>query len=206
MRRVAVTGMGVISPVGNDRSSFWNNLIAGKNGIGLLTRFDTSEQKVKVAAQVEDFDPVQYMERAQVRKTDLFAQYAMAAAVQAMQDARLCANENIQPERLGVYVGSGCGGINTITEQCSKFWESGPRHVSPFLIPMMIGNIASGNIAIRFRKVRICRSSPPVRPPPTPSGRHSVPSAMDMPMLLLQAERRQPSTRLVWLALQTAKR
>ena len=80
MRRVAVTGMGVISPVGNDRSSFWNNLIAGKNGIGLLTRFDTSEQKVKVAAQVEDFDPVQYMERAQVRKTDLFAQYAMAAA------------------------------------------------------------------------------------------------------------------------------
>ena len=71
MRRVAVTGMGVISPVGNDRSSFWNNLIAGKNGIGLLTRFDTSEQKVKVAAQVEDFDPVQYMERAQVRKTDL---------------------------------------------------------------------------------------------------------------------------------------
>ena len=150
MRRVAVTGMGVISPVGNDRSSFWNNLIAGKNGIGLLTRFDTSEQKVKVAAQVEDFDPVQYMERAQVRKTDLFAQYAMAAAVQAMQDAGLCANENIQPERLGVYVGSGCGGINTITEQCSKFWESGPRHVSPFLIPMMIGNIASGNIAIRF--------------------------------------------------------
>lgn len=137
MRRVAVTGMGVISPVGNDRSSFWNNLIAGKNGIGLLTRFDTSEQKVKVAAQVEDFDPVQYMERAQVRKTDLFAQYAMAAAVQAMQDAGLCANENIQPERLGVYVGSGCGGINTITEQCSKFWESGPRHVSPFLIPMM---------------------------------------------------------------------
>lgn len=132
MRRVAVTGMGVISPVGNDRSSFWNNLIAGKNGIGLLTRFDTSEQKVKVAAQVEDFDPVQYMERAQVRKTDLFAQYAMAAAVQAMQDAGLCANENIQPERLGVYVGSGCGGINTITEQCSKFWESGPRHVSPF--------------------------------------------------------------------------
>ena len=92
MRRVAVTGMGVISPVGNDRSSFWNNLIAGKNGIGLLTRFDTSEQKVKVAAQVEDFDPVQYMERAQVRKTDLFAQYAMAAAVQAMQDAGLCAN------------------------------------------------------------------------------------------------------------------
>ena len=203
MRRVAVTGMGVISPVGNDRSSFWNNLIAGKNGIGLLTRFDTSEQKVKVAAQVEDFDPVQYMERAQVRKTDLFAQYAMAAAVQAMQDAGLCANENIQPERLGVYVGSGCGGINTITEQCSKFWESGPRHVSPFLIPMMIGNIASGNIAIRFHAQG---PNLPVRPPPTPSGRHSVPSAMDMPMQSSQAERRQPSTRSVWLALQTAKR
>lgn len=150
MKRVVITGMGVISPVGNDIKNFWENLTAGKNGIGLITRFDTSEQKVRVAAEVKDFDPTQYIEKTQVRKTDLYAQYAMAAAVQAMEDSGLEAGKNIDAQRLGVYVGSGTGGINTITEQCEKFFTSGPKHISPFLIPMMICNIASGNIAIRF--------------------------------------------------------
>ena len=150
MRRVVVTGMGVISPVGNDLESFWNNLTAGKNGVGMITRFDTTEQKVKVAAEVKDFEPTKYIEKSQVRKTDLFAQYALAAAVQAMEDAGLKSGENIDAERLGVYVGSGTGGIHTITEQCNKFAQSGPKHISPFLVPMMIGNIASGSIAIRF--------------------------------------------------------
>ena len=120
MRRVVVTGMGVISPVGNDLESFWNNLPEGKNGVGMITRFDTTEQKVKVAAEVKDFEPTKYIEKSQVRKTDLFAQYALAAAVQAMEDAGLKSGENIDAERLGVYVGSGTGGINTITEQCNK--------------------------------------------------------------------------------------
>lgn len=150
MRRVVVTGMGVISPVGNDLESFWNNLTEGKNGVGMITRFDTTEQKVKVSAEVKDFEPTKYIEKSQVRKTDLFAQYALAAAVQAMEDAGLKSGENIDAERLGVYVGSGTGGINTITEQCNKFAQSGPKHISPFLVPMMIGNIASGSIAIRF--------------------------------------------------------
>lgn len=150
MRRVVVTGMGVISPVGNDLESFWNNLTEGKNGVGMITRFDTTEQKVKVAAEVKDFEPTKYIEKSQVRKTDLFAQYALAAAVQAMEDAGLKSGENIDAERLGVYVGSGTGGINTITKQCNKFAQSGPKHISPFLVPMMIGNIASGSIAIRF--------------------------------------------------------
>ena len=150
MKRVVVTGMGVISPVGNDIDSFWNNLTAGKNGVGMITRFDAADQKVKVAGEVKDFDPLQYIEKSQVRKMDLFTQYAMAAAAQAMQDSGLKSGENIEAERLGVYVGSGCGGINTISDQCFKFFESGPRHVSPFLIPMMIGNIAGGNIAIRY--------------------------------------------------------
>lgn len=150
MRRVVVTGMGVISPVGNDLESFWNNLTEGKNGVGMITRFDTTEQKVKVAAEVKDFEPTKYIEKSQVRKTDLFAQYALAAAVQAMEDAGLKSGENIDAERLGVYVGSGTGGINTITEQCNKLAQSGPKHISPFLVPMMIGNIASGSIAIRF--------------------------------------------------------
>ena len=125
MRRVVVTGMGVISPVGNDLESFWNNLTEGKNGVGMITRFDTTEQKVKVAAEVKDFEPTKYIEKSQVRKTDLFAQYALAAAVQAMEDAGLKSGENIDAERLGVYVGSGTGGINTITEQCNKFAQSG---------------------------------------------------------------------------------
>ena len=121
-----------------------------KNGVGMITHFDTTEQKVKVAAEVKDFEPTKYIEKSQVRKTDLFAQYALAAAVQAMEDAGLKSGENIDAERLGVYVGSGTGGINTITEQCNKFAQSGPKHISPFLVPMMIGNIASGSIAIRF--------------------------------------------------------
>ncbi len=150
MKRVVVTGMGVISPVGNDIETFWNSLTSGKNGVGMITRFDTTDQKVKVAAEVKDFDPLQYIEKAQVRKMDLFTQYAMAAAAQAMEDAGLKSGENVAADRLGVYVGSGCGGINTISEQCFKFYEKGPRHVSPFLIPMMIVNIAGGNIAIRY--------------------------------------------------------
>ena len=103
MNRVVVTGMGVISPVGNDTESFWNSLTEGKSGIGTITRFDLSGQKVTVAAQVKDFDPCRYMEKAQVRKTDLFAQYAVAAAVQAMEDSGLKAWENIDAERFGVY-------------------------------------------------------------------------------------------------------
>ena len=123
MRRVVVTGMGVISPVGNDLESFWNNLTEGKNGVGMITRFDTTEQKVKVAAEVKDFEPTKYIEKSQVRKTDLFAQYALAAAVQAMEDAGLKSGENIDAERLGVYVGSGTGGINTITERSETYFS-----------------------------------------------------------------------------------
>ena len=101
MKRVVVTGMGVISPVGNDIDSFWNNLTAGKNGVGMITRFDAADQKVKVAGEVKDFDPLQYIEKSQVRKMDLFTQYAMAAAAQAMQDSGLKSGENIEAERLG---------------------------------------------------------------------------------------------------------
>ena len=150
MKRVVVTGMGAVTPIGNTVPAFWEGLKNGKNGIGMITRFDAADQKVKVAGEVKDFDPLQYIEKSQVRKMDLFTQYAMAAAAQAMQDSGLKSGENIEAERLGVYVGSGCGGINTISDQCFKFFESGPRHVSPFLIPMMIGNIAGGNIAIRY--------------------------------------------------------
>ncbi len=151
MRRVVITGVGADSPVGNTAEETWNSLIAGKNGIGPITRFDTSDPacKVKVAAEVKEFDPSLYMEKGEIRKTDLYAQYAMAAAVQAMKDSDL--DGHIDPERLGVYVGSGIGGMTTFVEECNKLENSGMKRISPFFIPMMISNIAAGNIAIRFK-------------------------------------------------------
>ncbi len=148
MKRVFVTGLGVVSPVGNSTSIFWNNLISGVCGIGPITRFDTSNLKAKVAAQVKDFDPQAFgMDAYSARRLDLYAQYAMAAAVQAMEDSKF---ENTDPWRFGVYVGSGIGGMHTFSTECEKLLTRGPDRVSPFFIPMMIGNMAAGNIAIRF--------------------------------------------------------
>ena len=154
MRRVVVTGLGAVTPIGNDVETFWNNLIQGVSGIGWITKFDTTDHKVKIAAEVKDFDPLLYMEKGEARKEDLFSQYAVAAAAQAMTDSGLNAREddgksNIDPERLGVYIGSGTGGMNTFLTEKEKLTTSGPRKVSPFFIPMMIGNMATGNVAIR---------------------------------------------------------
>ncbi|MEA4986986.1 MAG: beta-ketoacyl-ACP synthase II [Anaerovorax sp.] len=149
MRRVVVTGLGAISPVGNQVDTFWNGLISGKNGIDFITKFDTSDYKVKIAAEVKDFEPLKYMEKAEARKQDLFSQYAIAAAVQAVEDAGI-SEENTDPARLGVYVGSGTGGMSTFFDEAQKLLSKGPNRISPFFIPMMIGNMATGNIAIRF--------------------------------------------------------
>ncbi len=154
MRRVVVTGMGCITPVGNDISTFWSSILAGKNGIGPITRFDTTDFKAKLAAEVKDFDPNLYMEKAEIRKSDLFAQYGMAAAYQAVQDSGVLGN--VAPERLGVYVGSGIGGIITFTEEVIKLHDKGPRRVSPLFIPTMIANMAAGNIAIKFHAQGPC--------------------------------------------------
>lgn len=154
MKRVVVTGLGVISPVGSTVPEFWENLVGGKLGIDFITRFDTSDFKVKIAAEVKDFDPHRYMEKGEIRKTDLFAQYAVAAAVQAMEDSGI--SGAVDPERLGVYVGSGTGGMSTFITECEKFLTSGPKRVSPFFVPMMISNMASGNIAIRFNAQGPC--------------------------------------------------
>lgn len=148
-KRVAITGMGIISPIGNRIDTFWSNLLAGTCGIGPITAFDTTEYKVKIAAEVKDFDPLLYMEKGDSRKQDLFSQYAVAAAVQAMEDSGLHSGENIDPQRLGVYVGSGTGGMQSFLQESQKLLEKGPSRTSPFFIPMMIGNMATGNIAIR---------------------------------------------------------
>ncbi|MVB11470.1 3-oxoacyl-[acyl-carrier-protein] synthase 2 [Caprobacter fermentans] len=153
MRRVAVTGLGVVSPVGNRVEDFWNSLTAGTCGVGFITKFDASDYKVKIAAEVKNFDPLCCMEKSDIRKTDLFSQFALSAADQAMQDSGLT---GVDPRRLGVYVGSGIGGIHTIVEETEKLLNRGPSRISPYFIPKMIGNMAAGNIAIRYNAQGPC--------------------------------------------------
>jgi len=151
MKRVVVTGMGVISPVGNDVPAFWQSLTEGVCGIGPITAFDTSGYKVKIAAEVKQFDPLLYMEKQEARKQDRFSQYAVAAAWQAMADSGLRSGENIDPFRLGVYIGTGTGGMQTFLTEAEKLLAKGPSRTSPFFIPMMIGNMAAGNVALKFQ-------------------------------------------------------
>ena len=147
-RRVVVTGIGVVSPVGNDIDTFWNNIISGYVGIGPITRFDTSDYAVKIAAEVKDFDPTRYMKKPDIRKSDLNVHYAMDAVGQAMDMSGL--DGKLVPERSGVYFGSGIGGIGTFETVYEKMINRGPRSVSPYFIPMMIPNMAAGTIAIRY--------------------------------------------------------
>ncbi len=152
-RRVVVTGTGVVSPVGNNTETFWKNLLEGVCGIDFITAFPTDDLPVKIAGEVKDFSPADYeIETPFVRKQDKFTVYAVAAAWQAMKESGLVAAEeggNIDPFRLGVYVGSGIGGFNTQVRETVKLINEGAKWVSPLFIPTMISNIAAGNIAIR---------------------------------------------------------
>ena len=148
MNRVVVTGMGIVSPLGNSVPVFWENIKAGFCGIGPITRFDTADYKVKVAGEVRDYDPRQYMEKLDVLHSDIYTQFAMGAACQAMEDSGL--SGTVEPERLGVYIGTGIGGIATFMSEHEKLLQRGPKRVSPYFIPMMIANMASGMIAMRF--------------------------------------------------------
>ena len=150
-RRVAVTGLGAVSPVGNTLAQTWEALKAGVSGVGEITKFDTTDYKVKVAAEVKDFDPMPLLSAPEIRRNDLFTQYAIVAANEAVVDSGLDVEKSIDRERLGVYVGSGIGGINTMLANADKLIEGGPRKVSPFLIPSMIANMAAGQISIRNR-------------------------------------------------------
>lgn len=147
-RRVVVTGVGVVSPIGNDKETFWEGLVNGRNGIGLISRFDPSGYSSKIAAEVRDFDPLRYIERKEVKKMDRFTQYAVDAAMQAWEDADLSSYDDLDKERLGVSVGSGIGGIGTFEEQMKILVERGPRRISPFMVPMLIANMAAGYISI----------------------------------------------------------
>ncbi|PGM56092.1 beta-ketoacyl-ACP synthase II [Bacillus sp. AFS053548] len=149
MRRIVITGMGVISPLGNDVDTVWNNLINGKSGITPIDTIDVSNIKTKVAGIVRDFDAEERWGRKEARKLDRFCQFGLAAAEQALESSQLQL-EKIDLERLGVYVGSGIGGINTFIENVNLLNERGPARVSPSLVPMMISNAAAAQISIRL--------------------------------------------------------
>ena len=151
-RRVVITGMGVVSPVGNDIQTYWDNLLKGVCGIDYIKSIPTEDLPVKIGGEVKDFNPADYgMEPAFVRKQDKFTVFAVAAAWQAVRQSGLDASEggNIDPFRYGVYIGSGIGGFSTMMRENEKILKEGPKWISPLFIPTMISNIAAGNVAIR---------------------------------------------------------
>ena len=149
-RRVVVTGLGVVSPVGNDMATTWANVLAGKSGAGPITHFDAAKFPVRFAAELKGFDPLQYMDRKEAKRADAYTQYAVAAAVQAMADAGFANGHGADPDRVGVIVGSGIGGLTSFEEQHDVYRERGPGKISPFFIPMFIADIAAGIVSMRF--------------------------------------------------------
>lgn len=149
MKRVVVTGMGVISPIGNEINEFWNNLKEKKTGIGTLTRFDTTDYKVKLAAEVKDFNPKDYMDFKEAKRMELFSQYAVAASAQAIEEAGLDL-EKEDCTRIGVSVGCGIGSLQIMETAHKRLLEKGPGRIPPLLVPLMITNMAAGNVAIHF--------------------------------------------------------
>ena len=146
-RRVVVTGMGAVTPLGNNVADTWNGLRTGKNGIDHITLFDTEKFKAKLAAEVKGFDPGQYLDVNDVLRTDRYTQFAVASAQQAVEESGIAGK--VDPDRFSVLFGTGIGGINTFETEHTKLLEKGPRRVSPLFIPMMISNMAAGMIAIR---------------------------------------------------------
>ncbi len=147
-RRVVVTGLGAITPIGNSVSEAWESMINGRCGIGEITYFDTTDYKAKLDAEVKDFNARDWMEKSDTLRSDRFAQFAIASSVQAVEESGIIGT--LDPERIAVYFGSGIGGIQTFTAEHNKLLQRGPGRVSPFFVPMMIANMAAGMIAIRF--------------------------------------------------------
>src|SRR5882672_4173751 len=149
-RRVVVTGLGAITPVGNDVATTWRAITGGVSGGAPITKFDSASFPVKFACEVKGFDPLMYLDRKEAKRADLFAQYAIAASVQAMTDAGLDDPSKYDPEQTGVIIGSGIGGLKTFEEQHDVYRERGQSKISPFFIPMFIADIAAGLVSMRF--------------------------------------------------------
>lgn len=148
-RRIAITGLGAVSPLGNTLGDNWNNLIAGKSGIGRITKFDASAYSVQIAGEVRDFDVTQYVPAKEARHMDVFIHYGIAASVQAVTDSGID-SAGLDPERIGVMVGSGIGGLPLIEDTYKELLERGPRRVTPFFVPASIINMVSGHVSIRY--------------------------------------------------------
>ena len=173
-RRVVVTGMGAITPVGNSVNEAWESLKAGKNGIAPITLFDITSYKAKLGAEVKNFDPADYLERNDILRPDRYAQFAVAAAQQAVDESGI--EGNVVPERFAVLFGTGIGGIGTFENEHTKLMEKGPRRVSPLFVPMMIANMAAGMIAIRHD----CRGTAMPAVTACASGSNAIGEAMRM--------------------------
>ncbi|MBT9315385.1 beta-ketoacyl-ACP synthase II [Leptothoe spongobia] len=146
-KRVVITGMGAITPIGNDLEAYWQGLLAGKSGIGPITLFDASKHKCRIAGEVKGFDPLEYLDAKDAKRTDRFAQFAIAASKQALADAKLTITD-LNAEQVGVMIGTGVGGLKVMEEQQSVYINKGPSRCSPFMVPMMIANMAAGLTAI----------------------------------------------------------
>ena len=149
-RRVAITGIGVVSPLGNDVVTTWDALVAGRSGAGPITKFDPAQLAVRFACEVKGFDPLRYMEKKEARRFDLFAQFSMGASVQALSDSCIEKTGTLDPKRVGVIIGTGTGGIATFEENMRAYVEKGPGRVSPFFVPMFMANVASALVSMRY--------------------------------------------------------
>ncbi|MBC8113753.1 MAG: beta-ketoacyl-ACP synthase II, partial [Candidatus Saccharimonas sp.] len=149
-RRVVVTGMGAVTPVGNDVATMWTSLIEGRSGAAPITHFDASTFAVRFACELKGFDPLEYMERKEAKRADEFTQYAVAAAKQAMDNAGFAAGNGYDPDNTGVILGSGIGGLKIFEEQHDVYRQRGPSKISPFFIPMFISDIAAGIVSMQF--------------------------------------------------------
>lgn len=147
--RVVVTGIGAVTPLGNDAHTTWENIVNNKSGIGYITKVDKDQFPVKVCGEIKDFDPTQFIDRKEVRKMDLFTQYAIVAAQMAVNDAELVIDES-NANRVGVWIGSGIGGMDTYEDQVRRFIDKGYRRVSPFFVPMLIPDMAAGQVSIHL--------------------------------------------------------
>ncbi|WP_333860216.1 beta-ketoacyl-ACP synthase II [Clostridium sp.] len=154
-KRVVITGLGAVTPLGNNVDTFWNNVKSGVCGIDFIKSFDTENFKSKLAAEVKDFSPEKFLDKREVRRLDKFSQFAMVSAEEALKDSELDL-DTLDKYRFGVLVGSGIGGIGTIEKEHSTLMEKGPGRVRPIFIPMIIGNMAAGNIAIKFGAKGVC--------------------------------------------------
>src|SRR5438046_1457820 len=174
-RRVAITGLGFVTPLGTDVHSTWEGLIAGRSGAGPITRFDPVQSPVKFACEVKGFEPGKFLDKKEVRRYDLFAQFAIGAAEEAVADACLATNwDSVNLKRVGVLIGTGTGGLQTFEENCRALFEKGPSRVSPFFVPMYMPNVGTKNELLHGVGVRVVRPQRGRRPGAHPErqGRH----------------------------------